>query len=414
MASIQKRGRNSFLLVVELGYDGRGKRIRRTKTVRVEDESLLRTKKRLEDHLKMELYKFQAEVESGEYIAVTSLKFKGFVDDWYDKHAMKNLAIRTRNNYMEKLKNYILPHFGNYKIEDIKTMHIVMFLDEISQPGMAASGRKEPLSSATIYEIDKTMRVIFNKAVEWQVLKESPMEKLSRPSIKKRKMNFLDNFGIQHFLESMDQEDPVWRMFFITSAISGYRRGEVVALKWTNVNFDEGYLKIDESIPFFEGGEPYVKGTKTEEDERLTYMPEWYMNELMNFKEFWDLERYAVGDKWLGGNDEYLFHDGFGIPFLPSSVTGKWIKVRKKYGIDNIRLHDLRHTMISYLLNEEIPIFAVSKRAGHSSIKITSDTYGHSDNKTGKTAVKPLEKLKPKQSVNNWSTSDIVVEVKNK
>lgn len=409
MASIQRRGENSFLLVVELGYDGRGKRLRRTKTIRVEDENLLRTKKRLEDHLKKELYKFQIEIETGEYIQTKNLKFSQFVDDWIEKHAKKNLAIRTQGNYKEKLNNYILPYFGNYKLDDIKTMHIVMFLDEVSQPGNAKSGRKKPLSNATIYEIDKTLRVVFNKAVEWQVLKESPMKDLSRPSIKRKKMNFLDSFGIKYFLESMYKEEPTWRMLFITSAISGYRRAEVIALQWKNINFDEGYIRINKSIPLFRDSKPLVKSTKTDEDERVTFMPDWYMDELKDFKQFWDTEKYAAGNKWQGGDDQYLFHNGFGIPYLPNTVTGRWIRIRKKYGIDNIRLHDLRHTMISYLLNEETPIFAVSKRAGHSSIKITSDTYGHSDNRTGKTAVEPLEKLKPKQSVNNWSTTDIVI-----
>lgn len=55
---------------------------------------------------------------------------------------------------------------------------------------------------------------------------------------------------------------------------------------------------------------PYVKNTKTDEDGRVLHMPEWYMDEMKAFKNFWDDERYAVGDKWLGGDDDYVFHGG--------------------------------------------------------------------------------------------------------
>src|SRR5690625_1124849 len=132
MAHYQKRGKNSFLLVVDLGRDGRGKRIRKTKTIRIEDEALLRTTRRLEEYLKGKLYKFQAEIEAGEYIDTKNLKFKDFVDDWIDRHAERNLAKRTQQNYKEKIDNYLLPYFGNDKLEDIKAMHIVMFLDRKS------------------------------------------------------------------------------------------------------------------------------------------------------------------------------------------------------------------------------------------------------------------------------------------
>src|SRR5690625_3270954 len=111
MASIQPRGGNSFLLVVELGYDGSGKRQRKTRTIRVEDDKLLRTKKRLQEFLEHELHKFKIEIESGEYISSDNLKFKDFVDDWTEKHAIINLEKTTLKNYKVHLDNYLIPKF---------------------------------------------------------------------------------------------------------------------------------------------------------------------------------------------------------------------------------------------------------------------------------------------------------------
>src|SRR5690625_947404 len=246
MASIQKRGKNTFQLTVELGYDGRGRRRRRTKNIKVEDEKLLRAPRRLEEHLKKELYTFQAEVEAGEYIDTKNLKFKDFVDDWYEKHAYKNLEKTTIKNYKTHLDNYIIPYFGNMYLDKIKAIHVVNFLDEMSQPN--ASNRRKTLSDSTIYEFDKTIRVVLNKAVEWQVLKEHPLKNLPRPRVKRRKMKTYNEESFTKLIKALYKEEPVWRMFFLTSALSGMRRSDVIALQWKDINFIENYICMTRSI----------------------------------------------------------------------------------------------------------------------------------------------------------------------
>lgn len=411
MAHYQQRGKNSFLLVVDLGRDGRGKRIRKTKTIRIEDEKLLRTKRRLEEYLNKELYKFQAEVESGEYISTKNLKFKDFVDDWLNKHAYKNLEKTTIKNYKIHLDNYILPHFGNMYLDKIKAIHIVNFLDEMSKPG--ASNKGKTLSDATIYEFDKTLRVVFNKAKEWQIIKEHPMADLPRPRIKKKKMEVYSEEDIFKLLEVLYKEDIVWGMFFITSLFSGMRRSEVLALQWEDINFDERYICLTRSIPLKIDGEPYIKGTKTNETERIIYMPKWYMEDLKRYKEFWDMERYAVGNKWEGGDINYIFHDGYGNPYTPETATGAWNKIIKRNNLKKVRLHDLRHTMISYLLNVGESPFNVSMRAGHSDVKTTTEIYGHQNEIGGKSTAKHFEKFKINDLDNKWTTNDIFVDVQN-
>lgn len=403
MASIQRRGENSFQLTIELGYDGRGKRIRRTKTIRIKDEKLLRAPRRLENYLKQELYTFQAKVESGHYIDTSNIKFSEFVDDWIEKHAKLNLEKTTFNNYMIHLNNYIIPHFGNSQLNKIKTIHIVNFLNKMSQPGASVRNSNKALSDSTIYELDKTMRVVLNKAKEWQVIKESPMDGLPRPRIRKKDIQYFDEDDIYDFIKAIYQEHIVWRTFFLTSAMSGMRRAEVIALTWEDIDFDEGCIVLKRSIPVFVDGKPYVKGTKTNEGERIIHMPDWYMIELKTFKKFWNDEKYACGDKWQGGEKNFLFHGGFGKPYTPNAATNTWKRIVNDHGLKEIRLHDLRHTMITYLLNSGESAFMVSKRAGHSSTKVTTETYGHFEKRGGKAIVKHLEKFNPINLVSNRS-----------
>ncbi|WP_121615261.1 tyrosine-type recombinase/integrase [Virgibacillus halodenitrificans] len=402
MASYQRRGENSFLLVVEAGYTATGKRKKRTKTIRVEDEKLLRTTKRLKDYIEKELYIFQSEVEAGQYIKPEKLKLNDFVDMWHKKHAEKILAVKTHRSYREKLDNYILPYLGHKKLEEIKPMHIVDFLDYVSQPGSAI--RTKQLSDSTIYEIDKTLRVVLNKAVEWQLLNKSPMDGLSRPKIKKKKMKYYDEDDVIQFLQAMYKENIVWRLLFITSAISGMRRGEVVGLRWSDYYFEDGYILLTRSIPFFENGQPYIKRTKTDEDSRIITMPDWYMEEMKIFKEYWEDEKELNGDDWRGGEYDYVFHSGEGVPYTPETVTGTWAKIKNRHDLKNIRLHDLRHTMVTYLLSQGESILNVQERAGHSSSKITTDIYGHVTKKVRKTTADRFNKFDPRKFVNNSST----------
>lgn len=408
MASIQKRGGNSYLLVVENGYKANGKRDRRTRTIRVKDEKILRAPRRLQNHLEKELLKFELEIETGEYISPERLLIRDFVEEWKTKHAEVNLAGKTRMNYYEKLDNYILPRFGYRKLSELTPKHIVDFIHDVSQPGAAVSGRKEPLGDSTIYEIDKTLRVILNKAVEWRMIKESPMEGLSRPSIKKKRMKYYEAEDVIKFMEAMYREEPVWRMYFITAAISGMRRGEVIALRWSDLDFEKGHIKLFRSIPYFEGGKPHVKSTKTNEDIRIVTMPDWYFREMGKYKEIWDEEKEFMGDNWEGGDDDYLFHGGKGIPYLPETATRTWGKIKKKHKLKNIRLHDLRHTMITFLFESGEKLINIQERAGHSSSKITSDIYGHVSKRASKSTAKWFDKFDPAQFVNNSSTSEIL------
>lgn len=409
MAHYQQRSENSFLLVVDLGRDGRGKRIRKTKTIRIEDEKLLRTKRRLEEHIKKKLYKFQIEVEAGEYINTKNLKFSDFVHDWYKKHAYKNLEKTTIKNYRSHLDNYLIPHFGNKNLDKIQAIHVVNFLDEISKP--KASNNGKTLSDSTIYEFDKTLRVIFNKAVEWQVLKESPILNLPRPRIRKKEMNVYNEDDFQKLIKVLYKEHIVWRMFYLTSALSGMRRSEVIALQWKDINFEDKYIKLTRSVPLIIDSKPYVKGTKTNEDKRIIYMPNWYMEELKHFKKYWDKERYAVGNKWIGGDEKYMFHNGFGKIYTPESATNTWRKIIKRHNLKEIRLHDLRHTMITYLLNRGESVFNVSKRAGHADVKVTTDTYGHASEIGGKSSAKHFEKLKFNDLDNKRTTEQIFIDI---
>lgn len=150
MASIQKRGTNSYRLVVELGYDAKGKRVQEKKTIKIDDPALLRAPKRLENYLDTELRRFQIEVEAGNYMRLEKTTFEDFVEKWKSRFVEVDLEEKTKDNYLYHTDRRIVPYFGHMHLDQIKTMHINDYMDFLRTPAARLNKKGKPLGSATL------------------------------------------------------------------------------------------------------------------------------------------------------------------------------------------------------------------------------------------------------------------------
>lgn len=390
MASIEKRGKNSWRLVVEAGYGPDGKRIRRTKTIRIEDEALLRTTKKLRDYLNEELTKFKIEVEAGEYIAPEKKTFAAFAEEWQKKFAEKELSPTTLKNDLNRLNKHILPKFGHMRLDQLKTIHIVNFINELRESG---------LSENTILNIYKVLKSILTCAKEWRLIATNPIDGVKRPKQEKKRMKYLDENEAREVIAALYNEPPVWRLYFLGAMLGGFRRGELLALEWSDVNFEDNTIYIGKSIALTVNGAPLIKKPKTDESEGLVDMPEWYMRELHTFYKNWQKERWSLGDLWKGGDRQFVFHNGYGKPFHYTTPTGTWKKFLRRNGLKDIRLHDLRHTAATLLIEAGADLKIVQERLRHSKYQTTADFYAHVTKKVSKETAAKLEKFNPKRFV---------------
>jgi len=302
MASIEKRGTNSWRLIVEAGYDAQGKRIKRSKTIKIEDEALLRTTKKLRDFLNEELVKFKIEVEAGEYIAPEKMKFEAFVEEWRTKYADKKLSPKTLINYTDHLKTRILPAFGHMRIDQIKPLQIATFLKELEKPGARKDGRGEYLDIGTIQYVYRVLKNVFNAACEFKLLPENPMSGIKKPTednqSRKKKLietrlnpQYFNEEEAQAVVDALYKESRKWRLLILGSMIGGCRRGELVGLEWPYVSFEDDSISIENNIPLTEAGQAIEKDPKSLSLIRTIDMPSWYMEELENYYTEWQRER---------------------------------------------------------------------------------------------------------------------------
>jgi integrase len=178
MASLQKRGPNSYLLVVEAGYDSNGKRIKKTKTIQS------RTKKEAE----AELARFIVFVESGMYRTPSKMTLFEFTVEWKTKYAQTELSPLTLKTYNHHLENHILPALGHLKLDEIKPMHILSLLENLRKPGARKDKVAGILSSGTIEYIYRVIKNIFSRATDWGILTHSPMASIKKPKVTQQKL----------------------------------------------------------------------------------------------------------------------------------------------------------------------------------------------------------------------------------
>jgi len=375
---------------VELGTGPNGERLRARKTIKVEDKTLLRAPKKLRDYLEEEWLKFKMEVEVGEYIKPEKMTFASFVDEWREKYAKKKLAPLTLETYLSLLTQHVIPVIGHMRIDTIKPMHLVTLLAEMSRK----DGRGKSLSARTQQYVYDVMNNIFQRSVDWKIIPESPLSGIERPRVEKKEPQYYDEEEARQVIAALSKEPLMWRLLILGAMIGGFRRGELLALEWPDVNFDEMTITVSKSISLTKDGQPIVKKPKTKSSIRKVDMPVWYMAEMKQYRNEWEKQKKAATDKWQGGDHQYVFHN-MGKPLYHTTPTTWWRRFIERHGLRYIRFHDLRHSAATLLIEAGESLKTIQERLGHSRYQITADIYAHVTRKASREAANKLEKFSP-------------------
>jgi len=394
MANIRQRSEKSWTLTVEAGK-GTKRRNRKYKTVRPPEE-LLKTKKKLQDWLLAEYYKFEAEVKAGAYISPEKMILSEFVKEWGKKYAEKELEATTLTKYKFLIKSYVLPALGHMKISDIKPIHIVNLLDNLKRKDgkKDENGNALQLSDATKNDIYITIRNVFERAVEWKLIKGNPAASIKPPKrkTKKTKLNVYSDEEIEKVFIALENELFHWRMFITLALAAGLRRSELLGLEWPCVDLENHTIEIRQAIVNTENG-PKIKGPKSTNSFRTVSIPESVAEELKEYRRHWLKEKMRMRDIWVEDKREWVFCNVDGTHFQPGTPLTWWKRFTKKCGIRYIALHDLRHTAATLLINAGVHAKVISERLGHSGIRITMDTYGHVLKKADKEAANKINDI---------------------
>lgn len=388
IANIQNRGENSYRFIVSLGKDADGKYKRATKTYHIKGKY---TPKQLKEHLNSEYLKFKEQVLAGQYIAPQKMTFSEFSKEWENKFAVNELSVTTLGNRLRNLKLHINPVIGHMQMDKINHLTLLNLLTNLTRK----DGKDIPMSALTKQDIYRTLQSVFKYAVEWHIIKKSPMAGIKKPKNKEKlnsKVNVYDEEEVTEIMDLLQSEPLHWRMLFTLAVTAGLRRGELLGLEWSRVNFENSQIEITQTIVLSSQG-PVIKAPKSHSSNRIVTLTKSVIEELRIFKDEWIKNKLAIGDRWTGGDKEWVFCSSTGNHLYPSSPSNWWSKFAKKQKIRYIRFHDLRHTSASLLIAKGVHAKIISVRLGHSDTSITMNTYGHALPSADRAAADTFESL---------------------
>jgi len=294
-----------------------------------------------------------------------------YADRWLKEHASIECKPSTKEGYDGVLRNYLRPRFGKKQLDRIKREDLKLMIAELME---------KKLSRGTIKNAIAVIRRIFNEAIESGIVKSNPAAKLGRftkaAHSSEKKGVALTPAETRAFLQAAKEVCPEYYALFLTALRAGLRRGELVALRFGDINFgtheepDSRFMLIQHN---------YVRRehttTKSRKARRIDMSGE-LRRSLLEIRE----RRLRAGDLKRKSEitDELVFLGPDGGILDPDNLYHRYfLPVLAKAGIRKIRLHDLRHTFGSALIQSGASIVYVKEQMGHSSIQVTVDTYGH-------------------------------------
>ncbi len=186
-------------------------------------------------------------------------------------------------------------------------------------------------------------------------------------------MSTLSPEEVTRFLETAQDTD--YYVYFATLLYTGLRRGELLALRWRNLDLDIGTLTVVETAYKLDNGEYRIKEPKTPQSRRTVTLPSSLVELFKAYRVDQELLRIQLGVTL--DVDDFAFIRPDGSPINPNAVTLAFKRILKRTGLKGIRMHDLRHTHATLMLKAGVHPKVVSERLGHANIGITLDIYSH-------------------------------------
>lgn len=387
---VRHRGGNRWQLEIDLGKTvGGKKRNRKYKTVTAKNKT----------EAKIKLAQFITEMTDGGYIEENEIGFVEFVNKhWMPKCAIKRLSHTTLETHVYYLELRILPAFQHFKLNEIKPIHIIDFLDNLGEDGMRLDGKEGKLSSSTIEYHYRILNNIFNFAVEIKFLENSPLEGVKKPSVDYKESAVYDLEETTKLIQALETEThvPHWQIIVKLAITTGMRRSELFGLEFKHIDLNQRIIHVRQALTYSKEKGYQIheikKGSRNSK-RRDIVLSDALIEPIKMLKIQRKQERFAIKDedKWRKGKHNFILCNEYGKPYNPESLKNWWTRFIKRHKLKYINIHALRHTSATLLINQGVHAKIISERLGHSDIKTTMNIYGHALKQADEIATQKLD-----------------------
>jgi integrase len=332
-------------------YDASGKRRR----VRRFGKTRTEARKKLKE--------LQQQQEQGVQLADSNVTLQQFLTRWLTDSIRPSVRPRTYEGYESIVRIRVIPRIGRLTLNKVTPAVLQRLYTDLAEAG---------LSARSIHNTHRVLHKAFKQAMRWGLIPRNPTEAVDPPRPQQTEMKTLSVADVNRLFEGT--RDHRLHALFVLAVSTGMRLGELLGLKWVDIDEDKRRLFVRRSVQRTRDGLVFVP-PKTAKSRRTVILTSTALAALKDHRRKQAEERLRLGAAWE--DQGLVFPNVTGGPQDPGTMSARFREVLSRLDISRIRFHDLRHTAASLLLSAGTHPKVVSEMLGHSTIVLTLDTYSH-------------------------------------
>jgi len=369
--NITRRGRDSWRIKFELEPDATGQRQTRYVTIRGKRGDADR-----------ELTRLLSAADGGTLVEPRKTTIAEYLRAWLN--GSNGLSPKTLERYKQLAEQQIIPHLGAVMLQRLRPSAVSDWHDTLLKRG-GKDGR--PLSARTVGHAHRVLHRALERCVETEILARNAASAISPPTVEAVEIEILAADQIADVLAKL-AEHVLYSIAALALA-TGMRRGELLALRWTDCDLDAAAVRVERSLEETADGLRF-KPPKTKRGRRSISLPPSTVQVLREHRRKQLETRVALG---LGKHDgeALVFSAPGGSAMSPDNLSRDWLRTCRRMELPLVSFHALRHTHASALIAAGLDVVTISRRLGHSNPTVTLNIYAHLFRQTDSVAAQAIE-----------------------
>ena len=370
--NLTRRGERSWRLKYDLGVDPTGRRQTRYVTVRGKRQDAER-----------ELARLITAAHDGTLVEPSKTMVADYLRCWLS--GLRGLAGKTRQEYGRLITQMVIPYLGNHELQRLRPAHIADWHAKLLASG-GKNGR--PLCARTVGHAHHVLHTALERAVGTELLARNVAHAISPPKVALTEITALKADEIAPLLVALKSNKL--EAIAVLALSTGARRGEILALRWGDVDLTAGTVRIARSLEQTVADGLKFKQPKTARGVRTISLPAVAVETLQAHWKH-QLERRMMLGQGKPTADTLVFSTIDGGPISPNGLSRDWGDFVRAQGLPSVTFHGLRHSHVSALIASGIDPLTISRRIGHANVSTTTNVYGHLFKQTDTMAAKAIE-----------------------